>query len=59
MLTKEELEGESAQDQVGEKRIMDLLKELETARKEKDEGNAHKAEPVKEEPQNTESVIGG
>jgi len=38
---------------------MDLLKELETARKEKQEGNAHKAEPVKEEPQNTESVIGG
>lgn len=59
MLTTEELEGESAQDQVGEKRIMDLLKELETARKEKQEGNAHKAEPVKEEPQNTESVIGG
>lgn len=33
-LTVEELEGESAQDMAGENRVMDLLKELETARKE-------------------------
>jgi len=36
MLTKEELESESAQDSVGENRVMDLLKELETARKERE-----------------------
>jgi len=34
LLTTEELGGESAQDQVGDKRVMDLLKELETAKKE-------------------------
>lgn len=34
-LTVEELEGESAQESVGEDRVMNLLKELETARKEK------------------------
>lgn len=33
-LTVEELEGESAQESVGEDRVMNLLKELETARKE-------------------------
>jgi len=34
-LTTEELEGESAQDEVGENKVMNLLKELETARKER------------------------
>ena len=34
-LTVEELEGESAQDSVGENQVMNLLKELEVARKEK------------------------
>jgi hypothetical protein len=35
MLTKEDMGGESAQDNVGGNRVMDLLKELETARKER------------------------
>lgn len=35
ILTTEELGGESAQDKVGENRVMDLLKELEVARKER------------------------
>jgi hypothetical protein len=35
LLTKEELEGTSAQDSVADNRIMELLKELETARKER------------------------
>lgn len=35
MLTKEDMGGESAQDKVGENRVMDLLKELEKARKER------------------------
>ena len=33
-LTKEDMGGESAQDQAGSNRVMDLLKELEVARKE-------------------------
>jgi hypothetical protein len=33
-LTKEDMGGESAQENVGNNRVMDLLKELETARKE-------------------------
>ena len=36
MLTQEELGGESAQENAGPNRVMDLLKELETARKERD-----------------------
>jgi hypothetical protein len=35
ILTKEEMEGTSAQDSVANNRVMDLLKELETARKER------------------------
>lgn len=35
LITKEELEGESAQENAGTNRVMDLLKELETARKER------------------------
>jgi len=35
-LNTEDLGGESAQSEVGENRVMDLLKELETARKERD-----------------------
>ena len=38
-LTTEELPSESAQDSVGENRVMSLLKELEKARKEQTEGN--------------------
>jgi|TARA_B110000977_G_scaffold48439_1_gene65822 hypothetical protein len=36
MLTKEDMAGDSAQADVGENRVMSLLKELETARKESD-----------------------
>ena len=36
MLNTEELGGESGQDSVGENRVMDLLKELEVARKERE-----------------------
>ena len=35
-LNTEDMGGESAQDAVGENRVMDLLKELEVARKERD-----------------------
>tara|TARA_B110000503_G_C7104595_1_gene395349 strand:+ start:146 stop:634 length:489 start_codon:yes stop_codon:yes gene_type:complete len=35
LLAKEDLGGESAQDKVGANRVMDLLKELEVARKER------------------------
>jgi len=40
LLTKNELEAESAQKDVGENRVMDLLKELETAKKERDADTA-------------------
>lgn len=36
LLTKEDMGGESAQESVGSSRVMELLKELETARKERD-----------------------
>lgn len=36
MLNTEDMGGESAQESVGENRVMDLLKELETARKERE-----------------------
>jgi hypothetical protein len=36
MLTTEDMGGESGQESVGNNRVMDLLKELEKARKEKD-----------------------
>jgi len=62
MLTKEDLGGESSQGDVGSNRVMDLLKELETARKERDE------DPTAEAPkgeskdidtkENTKAVIG-
>ena len=53
MLTKEELGGESAQDSVGSNRIMYILKEIETERKESgDTKDGFKTEAIKEEPQN-------
>lgn len=58
LLTKEDMGGESAQDSVGENRIMDLLKELEAARKERAGADGFKAEAMKEEPQNTKSAMG-
>ena len=40
LITKEELDCESAQDSVGDGRVMDLLKELEKARDERDMGDS-------------------
>ncbi len=42
LLTKEDLGGESAQDNVGNNRVMDLLKELEKARKERADSTQEK-----------------
>jgi|TARA_B110000503_G_C6970685_1_gene339070 hypothetical protein len=60
ILTQEDMGGESAQESAGESRVMNLLKELEVARKEKNNNSdsGYKAEPVKEEPQNNKSVVG-
>lgn len=57
LLTKEEKGGESAQQSVGNNRVMDLLKELETVKK--DRGTeSFKLETPKEEPQNKKSAVG-
>tara|TARA_Y200000002_G_scaffold366765_1_gene358073 strand:+ start:391 stop:948 length:558 start_codon:yes stop_codon:yes gene_type:complete len=58
-----ELGGESAQNEVGENRIMDLLKELETARQERDVDmtggiGAGKSDDIKNV-ENAKSVVGG
>tara|TARA_Y100000385_G_scaffold263232_1_gene295525 strand:- start:457 stop:1011 length:555 start_codon:yes stop_codon:yes gene_type:complete len=51
-LTKEDMGGESAQESVGSNRVMELLKELETARKE----NEH--DPVADTPAGESKDIG-
>jgi hypothetical protein len=63
MLDKEDMGGESAQQDVGTNRVMDLLKELETARKENEHSGAEGA-PVGEssdigDVENTKAVVGG
>lgn len=59
LITKEDMGGESAQQNVGQTRIMDLLKELESARKERgDSQDGFKMEVIKEKPQNTKSAMG-
>lgn len=59
LLTQEELGGESAQKDAAESRIMDLLKELESARKDRDDASSgYKMETVKEEPQNNQAIVG-
>lgn len=63
MLTTEDMGGESAQDSVAGNRVMDLLKELEKARKENEHSGAESA-PVGEsqdisDEENTKAVIGG
>ena len=63
MLTKEDMGGESAQDNVSGNRIMSLLKELETVRKENEHSGSEGA-PVGEssdigDTENTKAVIGG
>lgn len=62
LMTKEDMGGESAQESVGNNRIMDLLKELETARKERSSDYIGDA-PVGEsndigDAENTKAVIG-
>jgi hypothetical protein len=60
LLTKEHIDAPSAQGDVGQSRIMDLLKELETARKDRPDRaeSGFKLEASKPEPQNTKSVVG-
>ena len=63
MLTTEDMGGESAQESVAGNRVMSLLKELETARKENEHSGAEGA-PVGEssdigDAENTKSVVGG
>ena len=63
MLTKEDMGGESGQDSVAGARVMSLLKELETARKENEHSGAEGA-PVGEssdigDAENTKAVVGG
>ena len=50
LITKEDLGGESGQNKVGNNRVMDLLKELETARKER-------VDPAAEAPKSKESKM--
>ena len=63
MLTKEDMGGENAQENVAGNRIMSLLKELETARKENEHSGAEGA-PTGEssdigDAENTKAVVGG
>jgi phosphoketolase len=62
ILTKEDLESESAQKDVGGNRVMDLLKELETARKERDNDPLEGVKPGTSkdigESENAKSVVG-
>ena len=63
MLGKEDMGGESAQESVAGSRVMDLLKELEIARKENEHSGAEGA-PVGEssdigDTENTKAVVGG
>ena len=63
MLTKEDMGGESAQENVAGNRVMDLLKELESARKERDHDPAEAAPKGNsadiDMKENTKSVVGG
>lgn len=59
LLTKEELDSESGQDSVADNRVMELLKELEKARKERNMGDSgFVVEPAKPESENKKSVVG-
>ena len=57
--------GESAQNEVADNRTMDLLKELETARKERDVSDGVAEAPqgdskdIEGHMQNTKAVVGG
>lgn len=62
MLGKDDMGGESAQESVGSNRVMDLLKELETARKDNEhspiDGVAAGESADITETENTKSVVG-
>ena len=63
MLTKEDMGGTDGQKEVGSNRVMDLLKELEVARKERDMDPTESAKTGKtikdiEQKENVNSVIG-
>jgi len=62
-LTTEDMGGESAQESVGDNRVMELLKELETARKEREidpmEGAPAGESKDIDASENTKSVVGG
>jgi hypothetical protein len=60
LLTKEHIDATSAQKDVGQNRVMDLLKELEAASKDRADRNnsGFKLETSKPEPHNTKSVVG-
>lgn len=63
MLTTEDMGGESAQESVAGNRVMDLLKELETARKEREidpiNGTPTGESKDIDESENNKSVVGG
>lgn len=63
MLATEDMGGESAQESVGGNRVMDLLKELETARKERDHDAAEGAPQGESadisDTENSKAVVGG
>lgn len=56
MLTQEDMGGESAQADVGSTRVMDLLKELEKAKKE-DGDKDYKAETTADDKMNNKAVL--
>tara|TARA_B110000503_G_scaffold123886_1_gene189891 strand:+ start:3146 stop:3685 length:540 start_codon:yes stop_codon:yes gene_type:complete len=59
LLTKEDMgDNKDAQTTVGTARVMDLLKELETARKDRGDTNGFKMETPKKEPINQKSTLG-
>ena len=58
LLADPNLESSSAQNDVGESRIMELLKELEKARKERSDQSDFKVESPKESTENAKSVLG-
>ena len=57
LLTQPDMGGESAQQSVGNNRVMDLMKELETARKESAMVDGFKLENS-DDKQNNKSIIG-
>jgi len=65
LLGTEDMGGESGQNEVADNRTMDLLKELETARKERDAAAGNEGAPqgeskdIEGDKQNTKAVVGG